>query len=156
MMIQKYCTPTTLHTYTSAKLTERSYKFRQASDFWYLTGFEEPDSAVILEKTSCSRGYRMTMFSLGKDSHKEKWEGARTSSEDIAMHFKADDAQPITQFPPVLKSLASTSSNVYLDVPPSASISRRGRHLSHKAMLKVFSRVMSCRLFFSPCMIGSS
>ncbi|KAI0761762.1 peptidase M24 [Irpex lacteus] len=96
-------------------MSGRDYKFRQASDFWYLTGFEEPDSAVILEKTSCSRGYRMTMFSLGKDSHKEKWEGARTSSEDIAMHFKADDAQPITQFPPVLKSLASTSSNVYLD-----------------------------------------
>ena len=25
-----------------------SYKYRQASDFWYLTGFEEPNSAVIL------------------------------------------------------------------------------------------------------------
>lgn len=25
-----------------------SYRFRQSSDFWYLTGFEEPDSAVIL------------------------------------------------------------------------------------------------------------
>ncbi|KAI0699804.1 peptidase M24 [Cytidiella melzeri] len=112
------------------------YKFRQASDFWYLTGFEEPDSAVVLEKTSCSRGYRMTMFSAGKDSHKEKWEGARTSSEDIIMHFKADDAQPITQFPPVLRSLSSSFSNVFLDVPPSTSLSRRGRTLSHKAMLK--------------------
>lgn len=26
----------------------RSYKYRQNSDFWYLTGFAEPDSAVIL------------------------------------------------------------------------------------------------------------
>jgi hypothetical protein len=25
-----------------------SYKYRQASDFWYLTGFEEPDSAIVL------------------------------------------------------------------------------------------------------------
>lgn len=25
-----------------------SYKYRQASDFWYLTGFEEPNSAVTL------------------------------------------------------------------------------------------------------------
>ncbi|KAI0092480.1 peptidase M24, structural domain-containing protein [Irpex rosettiformis] len=114
----------------------RSYKFRQASDFWYLTGFEEPDSAVILEKTSCSRGYRMIIFSRGKDSHAEKWEGARTSTEDIVKHFKADDAQPITQFPPLLKSLTSSFSNVYLDIPPSASMSRRGRHLSQKALLK--------------------
>ena len=54
-----------------------SYKHRQASDFWYLTGFEEPDSAVILEKTSSSKGYRMTVFSAGKDPNKEKWDGAR-------------------------------------------------------------------------------
>lgn len=25
-----------------------SYKYRQGSDFWYLTGFQEPDSAVII------------------------------------------------------------------------------------------------------------
>ena len=25
-----------------------SYKFRQASDFWYLTGVSEPESAVTL------------------------------------------------------------------------------------------------------------
>lgn len=25
-----------------------SYKFRQASNFWYLTGWEEPDSVVVL------------------------------------------------------------------------------------------------------------
>ena len=79
----------------------------------------------------------MTMFSMGKDSHKEKWEGARTSAEDIVMHFKADDAQPITQLPPVLKALTSSYSNVYLDVPPSAAMSRRGRQLSQKATLKV-------------------
>lgn len=29
-------------------IIEFSYKYRQASDFWYLTGFEEPNSAVIL------------------------------------------------------------------------------------------------------------
>jgi hypothetical protein len=28
----------------------RSYKYRQNSDFWYLTGFAEPDSAVVLGK----------------------------------------------------------------------------------------------------------
>ncbi|KAJ3558616.1 hypothetical protein NM688_g819 [Phlebia brevispora] len=113
------------------------YKFRQASDFWYLTGFEESDSAVILEKTSSSRGYRMIMFSAGKDSYKEKWEGARTSHEDVVMHFKADEAQPITTFPAVLKRLAASSADVYLDIPQSSS--RRGRGLSHKFLLKYLS-----------------
>ncbi|KAF7799118.1 hypothetical protein EIP86_010348 [Pleurotus ostreatoroseus] len=106
------------------------YKFRQASDFWYLTGFEESDSAVILEKNSSTRGYRMVMFSAGKDAYKEKWEGARTSHDDVVMHFKADDAQPISLLPSVLKNLASSSSYVYMDLPPSAS-TRRGRSMSH-------------------------
>ena len=79
----------------------------------------------------------MVVFSAGKDSYKEKWEGARTSYEDIVMHFKADDAQPITAFPSVLKSLASAYSSVFLDVPESATGTRRGRGLSHKALLKV-------------------
>ena len=79
----------------------------------------------------------MIMFSAGKDSYKEKWEGARTAYEDVVMHFKADDAQPITAFPAVLKSLASAFSHVYLYIPQSASMSRRGRSLSHKSLLKV-------------------
>ncbi|KAF8554093.1 peptidase M24 [Imleria badia] len=98
-----------------------TYKFRQASDFWYLTGFEEPDAAVILEKTSTSRGYRMTLFSSGKDSLKEKWEGARTSFNDALSIFKADDARSIQSFPSQLKSLASLYSNIYIDIPNSSS-----------------------------------
>ena len=27
------------------------YKFRQESNFWYLTGMQEPDAALVLEKT---------------------------------------------------------------------------------------------------------
>lgn len=40
--------------------TCKSYKFRQASDFWYLTGFEEPDSALILGKWSISLHHSTT------------------------------------------------------------------------------------------------
>lgn len=36
-----------------------SYKYRQNSDFWYLTGFAEPDSAVILGPY----GYVSSVFS---------------------------------------------------------------------------------------------
>ncbi|TFK22199.1 peptidase M24 [Coprinopsis marcescibilis] len=93
------------------------YKYRQASDFWYLTGFEEPNSAVVLEKTSSSKGYRMTLFSSGKDSEKEKWDGANTGFSDIETSFGADNAVPISSFSGQLKSILSLYSNVYVDVP---------------------------------------
>ncbi|KII95991.1 hypothetical protein PLICRDRAFT_170578 [Plicaturopsis crispa FD-325 SS-3] len=109
------------------------YKYRQASDFWYLTGFDEPDSAVVLEKTSTSRGYKMTMFSQGKDSDREKWEGARTDFPDVVSLFSADDARSIDQFPSHLRSVISSFSNVYIDVP----LSRRGSSpRSAKSLLK--------------------
>ncbi|EGO27136.1 hypothetical protein SERLADRAFT_434905 [Serpula lacrymans var. lacrymans S7.9] len=115
------------------------YKYRQASDFWYLTGFEEPDSAVILEKNSTSRGYRMTIFSVGKDPAKEQWDGARTNFQDVATLFKADHAQSINDFPAQLRSLINLYSNVFVDVQP-----RRGVR-SPKSLLKYLSPAVAPR-----------
>ena len=134
---------------------ERSYKFRQASDFWYLTGFEEPDSAVVLEKISSSRGYRMTLFSSGKDSARELWEGAKTSFQDAITYFKSDDAQPISQFPSILKSLASYHSNIYLDVPHTPINVKRSR-LFQKSILKVCKHLPFQTAFADPSLVFST
>jgi len=115
------------------------YKFRQASDFWYLTGFEEPDSAVVLEKNSSSRGYRMTLFSAGKDLAKEQWDGARTASADAVSHFRMDDAQLLSTLSSTLKRLGAVASHIYLDVPQSLSSSRRGRNPSQTTIHKILS-----------------
>ncbi|EIN10128.1 hypothetical protein PUNSTDRAFT_64678 [Punctularia strigosozonata HHB-11173 SS5] len=104
-------------------MSGRNYKYRQASDFWYLTGFEEPDSAVILEKTSSSRGYRMTMFSHGRDMAKEKWDGPSTSQDALRSHFAADDARPISVFASHLKGLLPLFDEVYIDLPSNRKFS---------------------------------
>ncbi|KAH9853384.1 peptidase M24, structural domain-containing protein [Lenzites betulinus] len=110
------------------------YKFRQSSDFWYLTGFEEPGAAVIIEKKpSTPRGYRMTIFSSGTDSAKAKWDGARTSPEHVVKHFGADEAEPLLAFPTALKSLAPLASKIYLDIPTTY---KRARAYSPRSLLK--------------------
>ncbi|KAF8629628.1 hypothetical protein AX15_003362 [Amanita polypyramis BW_CC] len=107
------------------------YKYRQDSDFWYLTGFMEPESAVILEKMPSSpRGFRMTLFCTGKDADKEKWEGSRTSLEDAASIFGADDAKHISSLSSHLKSSLSSFSNVFVDIPESY---RRGQNARRSA-----------------------
>ncbi|KAK7471233.1 aminopeptidase [Stygiomarasmius scandens] len=114
------------------------YKFRQASDFWYLTGFEEPDSALILEKTSSSRGYRMTLFTTGTDPSKAQWDGASTSHSDVCNIFSADDARHIDHFPSHLRAALFNYSNIYVDMPPSRT--RRGyKSASAKNLLKYLS-----------------
>ncbi|CAO1623330.1 unnamed protein product [Sympodiomycopsis kandeliae] len=69
------------------------YRFRQASNFWYLTGFQEPDSAVVLQKqSSCPRGYKMTMFVPPHDQTNQIWNGPRTGPDGAVDIFAADDA----------------------------------------------------------------
>ncbi|KAJ7666498.1 peptidase M24 [Mycena rosella] len=119
------------------------YKFRQASDFWYLTGFDEPNSAVILEKTSTSRGYRMTLFSAGRDPAKEKWDGARTSFSDAGAIFRADDARSIDHFASHLRSVLSVSSNVFVDVPP--TFNRKSSKFTAKSILNYLSPPLTPR-----------
>ncbi|KIK55353.1 hypothetical protein GYMLUDRAFT_231086 [Collybiopsis luxurians FD-317 M1] len=111
------------------------YKFRQASDFWYLTGFEEPDSVVVLEKNHSSRGYRMTLFSSGSDSSKEQWDGASTTFADARKIFQADDARHIEDLPSHLRSILQQYPNVYVDAP-SSSRTRRGSRATTKSLLK--------------------
>lgn len=123
-------------------LDASSYKFRQSSDFWYLTGFDEPDAAVILEKRPSSpRGYYMRIYSAGTDSAKEKWDGARTSPEDVVQYFGADEAEPTSALPAALRRLVASASYVYLDVP---NHSKRARTVSPKSLLKV------CVTFIQP------
>lgn len=116
------------------------YKHRQASDFWYLTGFEEPDSAVILEKKSSSKGYRMTLFCQGKDPAKEKWEGARTGLEEAASIFSADDARSIEVFSSHLKSSLDMYDHVYIDLPSTSTPASTGSSKGILAHLSTFAR----------------
>ncbi|KAK2462269.1 hypothetical protein APHAL10511_005575 [Amanita phalloides] len=119
------------------------YKYRQASDFWYLTGFMEPESAVVLEKMpSSTRGYRMKLFCSGKNAEKEKWDGPRTSLADAASIFHADDAMHITAFSSYLKSSLSTYSSIFIDTPESdrrGQTMRRSARVAAKSILKYLS-----------------
>ncbi|KAK4055681.1 aminopeptidase [Microbotryomycetes sp. JL201] len=96
------------------------YKFRQDSNFWYLTGWEEPDSALVLEKDTSQRGYRMTMFVRSRDAHDEVWNGPRSGKEGATEVFGADEAVDITLLPARLRSILDKRSggdaSVYVDV----------------------------------------
>ncbi|KAJ2491820.1 aminopeptidase [Coemansia sp. RSA 2050] len=73
--------------------------FRQDSDFFYLTGWNEPDSVVVIEKSAtASRGYTMVMFVNSKDPKKEVWEGPRNGIEAAVSLFGADEARPVAEF----------------------------------------------------------
>ena len=58
------------------------YQFRQNSDFLYLTGFQEPDSLLVLHTELDNKyDYRAVLFVPRKDPMKELWDGPRSGVE---------------------------------------------------------------------------
>jgi Xaa-Pro aminopeptidase len=69
------------------------WPFRQNSDFWYLTGFDEPD-AVALFLPHRPEGERFVLFVQPKEPSAEVWNGFRWGCEGAVQQFGADLAHP--------------------------------------------------------------
>ena len=63
------------------------YSFRQDSNLFYLTGFEEPESVLVLRP---GRDPESVLFVRKKDLAKETWDGFRFGPDLAAAEFPVD------------------------------------------------------------------
>ncbi len=100
----------------SASLATRSrdteYPFRQSSDFWYLTGFNEPDALLVLAK-GWQAGEQI-LFNQPKDKLLETWTGVRLGQELAISELGFDLAYTNTQTDTYLPDLLAQASEVWL------------------------------------------
>ena len=87
------------------------FPFRQDHDFYYLTGFAEPDAVAILRPGS---EHPFILFNQGKDDFQEVWFGARTGQQDAVDKYGADLAFDIEELEATLPELLGERSHVYL------------------------------------------
>ena len=81
------------------------YRFRQNSDFAYLTGFPEPEAIAVLAP---GRGDgEFVMFVRPKDKLRETWDGRRFGPQGARRAFGADQAYDLSEFEERLPSLLS-------------------------------------------------
>lgn len=71
------------------------YPYRQNSDFYYLTGFPEPDAIVLLIPDS-KKG-KFILFNRAEDSAAAIWNGERIGQIRARKEYGADEAYPINQ-----------------------------------------------------------
>ena len=74
---------------------DTEYPFRQDSDFFYLTGFNEPDALLILSKDN-SGNTASLLLCRSKDQLAEIWQGRRLGPEQ-AKAVLGLDALPIAE-----------------------------------------------------------
>ncbi len=72
------------------------YAFRQNSDFYYLTGFDEPDAMLLLLPGHAEA--ETVLFVREKDPEKEVWTGIRAGAEGAVEIAGVDDAYELDEF----------------------------------------------------------
>ena len=87
------------------------YAYRQDSDFYYLSGFPEPE-AVLAIAPGREHGETI-LFCREKNREREIWDGYRAGPEGACEQYGADDAFPIGDIDDILPGLLEGKERVY-------------------------------------------
>jgi hypothetical protein len=90
---------------------DTNYRYRQSSDFYYLTGFDEPEAIAVVRPGYAEGAY--TLFVRPRDVEKEAWDGARAGVEGAKDVHGADAAFPVAEFNQKLGDLLGGTGNLY-------------------------------------------
>ncbi len=98
----------------SAKLQLRNnnveQEWRQDSDFHYLSGWDEPDSVLVLRGGPDAK---FVLFVPPRDPNRETWDGPRAGVAGAEADFGADAAYPIAELDARLPELLSNIESVH-------------------------------------------
>ena len=122
---------------------DAEFPFRQSSDFWYLTGFTEPDAVLVLRPNQPDQ-----LFVRPRNPDQEVWTGRRLGPERVHTHLGIDEGHPLDALPSQLAELladvtwleypfACPCSTAVVDAALSARANRSRRQdlLSHRVDL---------------------
>ena len=90
---------------------DSEFLFRQDSDFFYLTGFVEPDALLVLQPGR-QQGETL-LFCAERDPHWERWNGPRLGPEGAQEQLGVDDAFPITDLSDILPLMLEGKERIY-------------------------------------------
>ena len=90
---------------------DTEFKFHQDPDFYYLTGFPEPDAIAVIDPANKKNPY--TLFVRPSDPKMETWFGRRAGVDGAKKNYGADKALPIEKFPSELAKMVDGHEKLY-------------------------------------------
>lgn len=96
---------------TKTRNRDVDYPFRQESDFYYLTGFNEPDALAVFIPGREHGQY--VLFCQEFDEKKALWEGVHAGLEGAVREYGADDAFPMTDLADILPGMLENKHKVF-------------------------------------------
>ncbi|NEQ51122.1 MAG: M24 family metallopeptidase, partial [Leptolyngbya sp. SIO3F4] len=96
---------------TAVMHNDVEYPFRQNSDFFYLTGFNEPGAIAVIAPHH--EEHQFVMFVRPKDKEKETWSGRRTGVDLAKEKYGAQEAYPIEELAEKLPKYVENADRLY-------------------------------------------
>ncbi|KAM0803744.1 putative metallopeptidase family M24 [Usnea florida] len=105
------------------------YEFHQDSNFFYLTGFNEPEAVAVIGVNGDD--HKFHLYVREKDAKAEQWDGVRSGTHAALDIFNADETGDIKQVSSLLTPIVTEASKVYTDLiskPKNVSLFSRFLH----------------------------
>jgi Xaa-Pro aminopeptidase len=91
---------------------DTEYPFRQDSDFYYLTGFSEPDAVLVLAPGR--RHGEVILFCREREPRIERYDGERIGPERAVQRLNVDDAFPVNDIEEILPGMLEGRERIYI------------------------------------------
>ena len=111
------------------------YPFRQDSNFYYLTGFNEPDAVLLLMPGRLAG--ESVVFCRNRDKLMEIWNGYRAGPEGVVADYAINEAHPIDEIDDVLPTLLNGMSRIYYSIGQHDEFDRQIRQWLNSIRSKV-------------------
>ena len=113
-----------------ARNRDSDFPYRHDSDFYYLTGFEEPGATLVMKVASSGKSYQLEshLFCRPKDLEREIWDGIRLGPEAAPEILGIEFAHSNQELDQKLGELLADQEAVYVRLAESAEADRRIRH----------------------------
>jgi len=118
---------------TAPELTrnrDSEFPYRHDSDFFYLTGFEEPGATLVMKVEKDGNYFQLQshLFCRPKDPEREIWDGIRLGPEAAPEALGIEFAHSNQELDQKLSDILANQDAVYVRLSESAEADRRLRH----------------------------
>ena len=93
----------------AVRSADSEYPYRQSSDFWYFTGFNEPEALLVLIKSDDTHNHSV-LFNRVRDLTAEIWFGRRLGQDAAPEKLGVDRALAFSEINQQLFQLLNTAS----------------------------------------------
>ena len=113
-----------------ARNRDSDFPYRHDSDFYYLTGFEEPGATLVMKISGDGKSHQLEshLFCRPKDLEREIWDGIRLGPEAAPKTLGLEYAHSNQDLDKKLADLLADQESVYVRLAESAEADRRLRH----------------------------